>query len=246
MPAATIDTLARSVFEQAASYGFKRIDHVRLASALLSLCNAPGVSIQGRRNTKDSNTSHVSHIAVPGDLLASSQRLHIHALSAGDYRYGQLDAWLQDLFGAHFILSSATVQPRNLANLLTHSQNLFGLMCLHSGQPIGAVAYLDRDELHARAEFRILIGEPSARRQGYALEGAQSWLDIGFNTLNLEKIFVQLPEGDVRSLRLFEQLGFTIEAVLPGELRIGGGRQNAVRCGILREAKLLDPSPGTP
>jgi len=42
MPAATVETLARSVFEQAALYGFTRIDQVRLASALLSLCNASG------------------------------------------------------------------------------------------------------------------------------------------------------------------------------------------------------------
>lgn len=42
MPAATVETLARSVFEQAALYGFTRIDQVRLASALLSLCNAAG------------------------------------------------------------------------------------------------------------------------------------------------------------------------------------------------------------
>jgi RimJ/RimL family protein N-acetyltransferase len=151
------------------------------------------------------------------------------------------------MFSAHFILSSATSQPRSLPDLLAHPQNVFGLLYLPGGQSIGAVAYLDQDELHARAEFRILIGEPDMRRHGYALEAAQAWLDFGFTTLNLEKIFVQIPEGDVRSLRLFEQLGFTIEAVLPDELRIGGGRQNAVRCGVLREAQMLEPAPpGTP
>ncbi len=246
MPAATIDTLARSVFEQATSYGFTRIDHVRLASALLSLCNAPELATRRSSGAARGTGTQAADLPARGDLLASSQRLHIHALGTDDPRSGFLEAWLQDLLSAHFILSSATAQPRSLNGLLAHAQNIFGLMCLHSGQPVGAVAYLDRDDLHARAEFRILIGEPGLRRHGYALEGAQAWLEFGFTTLALEKIFVQLPEGDVRSLRLFEQLGFTIEAVLPGELRIGGERQNAVRCAILRDARMPMPGAGMP
>jgi len=246
MPAVTIETLARSVFEQATSYGFTRIDHVRLASALLSLCNAPELAIRRSSDAARGTAAQTAELPAHSDLLASSQRLHIHALDSNDPRSKLLEAWLQDLLSAHFILSSATTQPRSLHGLLTHPQNVFGLMCLHGGQPVGAVAYLDRDELHARAELRILIGEPRVRRHGYALEGAKAWLEFGFTTLDLEKIFVQLPEGDVRSLRLFEQLGFAIEAVLPGELRIGGERQNAVRCAILRDATMAAPGAEMP
>lgn len=237
MPAATIDMLARSVFEQARGYGFNRLDQVRLASALLSLCNAAEPETSRAPEPPDTSPGYGLRPAAPpacGGLLARSSRLDIHTLGVADARCAVVAAWLQEMFAAHFLVSAATAQPRDLPSLLSCPRNLFGLFCLHDGRPVGVVAYLDRDDLHRRAEVRVLIGAPGMRRLGYAAEALRTWLDYGFAALGLEKVVAQVPVGDVRSLRAFEQLGFSIEAVLPGELRIAGERQDAVRCGLLR------------
>jgi RimJ/RimL family protein N-acetyltransferase len=235
MPAATIETLARSVFAQARSYGFSRIDQVRLASALLSLCNAPETGRSAAPGTAPRSSVPHAASAPSGGPVIRSPKLDIHALGAGDPRLAIVGTWLHELFAAHFLVSAATAQPRDLAAMLAHPRNVFGLISLRDGRPIGLVAYLDRDDMHRRAEIRVLIGDPGMRRRGYAVQATRLWLDYGFGPLNLEKVFVQLPDGDVRSLRMFEQLGFSIEALLPGELCIAGERHDAIRCSILRD-----------
>lgn len=235
MPTATIATLARSVFERARDYGFTRLDQVRLASALLSLCNTQGPG-SGRTCTAKSGTRDlVGRMTLPvgTGLPIRSTRLDLIALAPGDPGCAFVAGWLHEMFAAHFLLSAATAQPRDLESLMSCERNLFGMICLHDGRPIGVVAYLDRDELHRRAEVRALIGDASMRCQGYANEALRAWLSYGAGVLGLEKIFVQLIAGDVRSLRTFERLGFSIEAVLPDELSVAGVRHDAVRCGLV-------------
>ncbi len=236
MPAATIETVARSVFEQAASYGFTRLDHVRLASALLSLCNAtadqpPAADSDTARARLERTTAG----ADPEPPLASSPRLRIGLLAAAGPDHALVTTWLHDLFSAHFLFSAATAQARELNSILADPRNVLGLVRDDAGQPIGVTAFLDCDDLHRKAEIRILIAAADRRGQGYGLEAARAWVEFGFGQLGLEKIYVQLLASDVRSLHLFERLGFSVEAVLPGELRIAGVRQDAARCGLLRD-----------
>lgn len=169
----------------------------------------------------------------------------IHALHAGDPHFSTVAGWLQELFAAHFLLSAASPQPRDLDQLLRCDRNLFALACLDDGRPVALLAYLDHDELHQRAEMRVLVGDPGLRRQGYAIEAARAWLAYGFGDLGLGKVFAQTLQGDVRTMQLFERLGFAVEAVLPGELCIAGERHAAVRCALLRDTYVLpaDPPP---
>lgn len=245
MPAATVETLARSVFEQAALYGFTRIDQVRLASALLSLCNAAGPATVTSAVPAPATAARGAHPQPSGAGLARTARLAIHALDAGDPHFGTVAGWLQELFAAHFLLSAASPQPRDLEQLLRSDRNVFGLACLDDGRPAALLAYLDHDELHQRAEMRVLVGDPNLRRQGYAIEAARAWLAFGFDRLGLGKVFTQALQGDVRTMQLFERLGFAVEAVLPGELCIAGERHAAVRCALLRDVYVLpaDPPP---
>lgn len=247
MPAATVETLARSVFEQAARYGFTRIDQVRLASALLSLCNAAGPAATGPGQKATATAAATRSVPTPpsGVGLAHGARLVIHALDASHPHFSTVAGWLQELFAAHFLLSAASPQSRNLEELLRCDRNVFGLACLDDGRPAVLLAYLDHDELHQRAEMRVLVGDPGLRRQGYAEEAARAWLAYGFGSLGLGKVFAQTLQGDVRTMQLFERLGFAVEAVLPGELCIAGERHAAVRCALLRDAYVLpaDPPP---
>lgn len=61
-----------------------------------------------------------------------------------------------------------------------------------------------------RAEMEIMIAEPSARRQGYALGTMQVFLSWASEALNLppSAFFARVGAGNAGSIALFEKLGF--------------------------------------
>jgi RimJ/RimL family protein N-acetyltransferase len=110
------------------------------------------------------------------------------------------------------------------------------LICRRGDRPIGALAFFDHDAINRCAEFRIIIGEPDARRQGLGFESAQAWLSYGFAGLSLEKVFVNLLEGEVRSIRMVERLGFECEGLLRDEIRFDSSRYNVMRYALLADS----------
>ncbi len=239
MPAATIDTMARTVYEQASEYGFTRLDHIRLVSALLSMDDESQPTRQhadvavGAGYTKAKGDEKPrTHLPITSNrlsiaLLENSEQCHI------------LEHWLRGSFGHFFLSGCASAQAHVLQEMLAQPLNQFGLVSLHEGQPIGAVAYLDIDDQNQRAEFRIIIAEPSARRQALGAEAAQAWLEYGFEGLSLEKIFVQTLEGEIHSARMIECLGFEFEGLLKSEIRSGSARYHVSRWGMTRQSRLL-------
>lgn len=228
MPAETIETLARSVFEQASRYGFSRLDQVRLASALLSFC---------KDNRSDGDEPHGAGVRptttpkVPAaNLPLLTDRLSIEAYDESVHR-PYLERWTRDAFGGNFLLISSSPRARDLEAALACKENQFAVICTRKRSPIGVLAFFDCNVRHRRAEFRILIGKSSARRNGFGYEAAVPWLEFGLSVLGLEKIHCQHLEGDVRSARMLERLGFEIEGLLKKEAAINSSRVNIVRWG---------------
>ncbi len=76
---------------------------------------------------------------------------------------------------------------------------------------IGSLAF-DHIDWHVRAaEFGILIGDKSFWNQGYGTEAVCLLALHGFNTLNLNRIFLHVFENNPRAIRAYEKAGFTIE-----------------------------------
>jgi len=234
MPAATIETFARTVHEQASAYGFSSLDHVRLVTALLSIRDEAASGSDEPPASRPGVTEGVGVSTFARDQLPiDSGHLKIEALCT-DTQCRQVEHWLRDSFGRFFLSASATSQPRVLSEMVQSEQNCFGLVSPKNGNAVGLVAYLDIDKLNRRAEFRLIIGDPKARGRGLGIETAEAWLEFGFEGLGLEKIFVQLLEGEIRSIRMFEKLGFKFEGILKGEIESGAERYNVARWGKLR------------
>jgi RimJ/RimL family protein N-acetyltransferase len=76
---------------------------------------------------------------------------------------------------------------------------------------IGSLAF-DHIDWHVRsAEFGILIGDKTYWNRGYGTEAVRLLCQHGFNTLNLNRIFLHVFENNPRAIRAYEKAGFTLE-----------------------------------
>jgi diamine N-acetyltransferase len=76
---------------------------------------------------------------------------------------------------------------------------------------IGSVAFDSINWRVRSAEFGILIGDKSFWNQGYGTEAVRLLVQHGFNTLNLNRIFLHVFENNPRAIRAYEKAGFTLE-----------------------------------
>lgn len=82
---------------------------------------------------------------------------------------------------------------------------------------IGNVGFNSIDWRVRAAEIGIFIGEKGLWNQGYGGEAMKLMLRHGFQTLNLNRIFLRVFESNPRAIRSYEKAGFVHE----GRLRHG-------------------------
>jgi RimJ/RimL family protein N-acetyltransferase len=76
---------------------------------------------------------------------------------------------------------------------------------------IGSLAF-DHIDWHIRAaEFGILIGDKTYWNRGYGTEAIRLLAQHGFNTLNLNRIYLHVFENNPRAIRAYEKAGFSLE-----------------------------------
>lgn len=229
IPNATIETLARSIFKEASTYGFRQVDIIRLINELMDLCTgteSQAGSIPAERLSKSTldSTGH-SQLPLKGD------RIVIRAFDKNtDVTY--LDQWLPDKYGRYFVLSCATAQSVTIDALINSAENHIGMITLLDGTPIGAMAYLDYSKIQKRAELRKLIGDVDSRGRGLAEEATRLWVQYGLDALELEKIYVSTLQTQVANIKLNESIGFRVEGLLRNEVLIDGDRHDVLRMGL--------------
>jgi len=77
-----------------------------------------------------------------------------------------------------------------------------------SNVPIGTAALHAIDFRNRAAVFGIMIGERSARGQGYGTEATSLTLDYGFNVLGLHSISLTVAEFNLAGQRAYRKAGF--------------------------------------
>ena len=82
-------------------------------------------------------------------------------------------------------------------------------VCLKDGTPIGFTG-LSINENDNNAEISYLYDEDYTGK-GYCTESSKKLIEVGFNKLDLQKIFGDTIEGNTSSIKVFEKLGFTHE-----------------------------------
>ena len=82
---------------------------------------------------------------------------------------------------------------------------------------VGNCSFMDINWTIRSAEVGLFIGEKSCWNKGYGTEVMRLLLQLGFETLNLNRIFLRVDEANKGGIRAYEKAGFIHE----GRLRQG-------------------------
>jgi len=100
---------------------------------------------------------------------------------------------------------------------------------------VGTIGLSHIEPQHGRAEYGILIGDPSARGQGVARAASELLLDYAFGPRGLERVYLQAFADNAAALQLYVRLGFVREGVLRRHARRDGEPRDVVVMGILKD-----------
>ncbi len=109
---------------------------------------------------------------------------------------------------------------------------------IHSGDnwiPIGDCGFFEIDWRNRFGELGIFIGEKEYWNQGYGSEAVKLLLKHGFNTLNLNRIFLRVFEDNKRAIRAYEKTGFVHEGRLRSAQFKDGKYIDVLFMSVLRE-----------
>lgn len=135
-------------------------------------------------------------------------------------------------------------------NLITEEQHIgyfhkyveTGLVCQYiivaeiDGEPtdIGTVFLKGIDRESRKAEYGLFIGELQARGKGFASAIASAALNIAFNELDLNRVYLTVFAENVPAIKSYERAGFKKEGVLRQDFFDGKAFHDIVHMGILR------------
>ena len=79
------------------------------------------------------------------------------------------------------------------------------------GEYLGNIGLHSIDHVHQHAEMGIVIGRKDRWGQGYGSDAVRTLLRYGFNTLNLNKVWLRVQAGNQRAIRSYKSCGFVTE-----------------------------------
>ena len=99
---------------------------------------------------------------------------------------------------------------------------------------IGNCGVFNIEWTNRSAELGIAIGEKSFWNQGYGTETMKLLLQHGFETLNLNRIYLRVYSTNPRAIRSYEKAGFVLEGTLREAAYRHGNYANVHIMSVLR------------
>ena len=88
------------------------------------------------------------------------------------------------------------------------------LSALERWIPVGQIALYNIDWTSRKAEYgRLMIGDPYAQGKGIAREATKMILDLGFSSLGLSKIYLEVFENNAAARKVYEDCGFLVRSL---------------------------------
>ena len=127
--------------------------------------------------------------------------------------------WLNDAEVSRYLAASFPLnlfrEQEYVRNLYTDRNGLNLALSLQDGdRHIGGAGIHDIHQTDRSATFGIVIGEQDCWGKGYGTEATRLLVAHGFDTLNLNRIGLNVFEFNPRGIRAYEKAGFVKEGLL--------------------------------
>jgi [ribosomal protein S5]-alanine N-acetyltransferase len=106
---------------------------------------------------------------------------------------------------------------------------------LADDRPIGTVGLFDLDLVNGSAGLGIAVGDPADTGKGHGTDMLIALLAFGFDSLRLERIWLDVYDFNEPAKRLYERVGFVEEGRLRHAFFRDGAHRDAFRMSMLRE-----------
>ncbi|MCI7726724.1 MAG: UDP-4-amino-4,6-dideoxy-N-acetyl-beta-L-altrosamine N-acetyltransferase [Clostridiales bacterium] len=110
----------------------------------------------------------------------------------------------------------------------------FIIVVSESDRPIGSVYIQHIDQTSQRGEFGIFIGETSAVGRGFGTTAAELIVQFAFGELGLHELYLRVLSDNVRAIRSYEHVGFSVEGNTREVACIDGAYHDVIRMSIKR------------
>jgi RimJ/RimL family protein N-acetyltransferase len=118
------------------------------------------------------------------------------------------------------------------------------VICLRvDDTPIGTIGLHALDFLNGTADFGIAIGEKDRQNRGYGTDALRAICDFGFGELRLERIGLDVYDGNDRAARAYEKAGFVHEGTKRHAHYARGKHLDVHVMGLLRDDWAAQPRP---
>ena len=117
----------------------------------------------------------------------------------------------------------------------------FVICLLEDGRAIGTIGLHEIDQENGTAAFGIAIGEKSEWDKGYGTDALDAIADFGFGELRLERIWLDVYEGNDRAQHSYQKAGFTTEGTMRRDIFKHGDFADVLRMSLLRDEWLAMP-----
>ncbi len=101
------------------------------------------------------------------------------------------------------------------------------------GRHVGNLGLHKVDRVHRKADLGIVIGETTYWSRGYGTDAVVTALRYGFGHLALNKVSLDVLEGNLRAIRSYEKVGFVREGIRREDVYRDGRFLNVIRMSIL-------------
>jgi RimJ/RimL family protein N-acetyltransferase len=112
---------------------------------------------------------------------------------------------------------------------------VFAIAERKGGKTVGTCGLYLIQWMARRAQFNILIGEPSAWDRGYGTEAARLILAYAFDVLNLNSVQLGVNADNARAVRSYEKVGFVHEGMRRQFVYRNGRYYDSVMMSVLRD-----------
>lgn len=148
-------------------------------------------------------------------------------------------SWLDNPDVTHFMESGARpASDKDIEDIYRQAEQSDTVAFIiedKDGRAIGSCGLYVIQWVCRRADFRIIIGDPSAWGKGIGTEAAELVLAYGFEKLNLETIYLGVNAENTRAIRSYEKAGFIREGIRRKLIYRNGRYYDAIMMSVLRE-----------